>query len=197
MEDVRAAKISIFIWKCLRNSLPTDDNANDRGIVVDGGCVLCDDITVLEDQDHILMHCDFAKLVWNWLSTLLHLDLSFLGSVREMIKWATRRNLQDQYNQTLQLLIFQTLWILWKVRNKAVFEQRRDTIVQCIRRIKSAAAKSSFLLSGTVANSVSKTMFLRALAVKPRYEQQLTFSEVRWIFPPPGRGIKRKSRHCH
>lgn len=42
-------RISIFIWKLVHNSLPMEYNANRRGKTVDGGCVLCDDISVLED----------------------------------------------------------------------------------------------------------------------------------------------------
>lgn len=74
-------KVSMFIWKCIHNRLSTDDNANNKGVIVDGGCILCDDTSILEDQEHLLIHCEFSRIIWDWASTLLHLDLSFISSV--------------------------------------------------------------------------------------------------------------------
>lgn len=35
-------------------SLTIDDNPNSRGIIMYGYCVLCDDTTILKDQEHTL-----------------------------------------------------------------------------------------------------------------------------------------------
>lgn len=94
-------KISIFVRRCLHNRLPTDHNANVRGVTVDGGCILWEDIVVPEDQEHIQLRCDFAKLVWNWVSSLLLIDINFIPSVRELIRWCSRRSMKEQNDQVL------------------------------------------------------------------------------------------------
>lgn len=178
-------RVSIFAWKILHNCLPTDDNANRRGIIVEGGCALCDSPTVLEDQEHLFIQCDFAKLVWCWLSTLLHLDLSFLTSLRELLRWCVRRPMSNQYNQVILSIILNTLWAIWKYRNKAIFERRRNTVVSCIRKIKKSVANAAFLFHGKIRNSVAESALLRALTVTPRYKDALGIKEIRWVNPPP------------
>lgn len=68
-----------------------------------------DGATILEDQEHILLLCDYARMAWDWVSSFLYLDLSFITLVRELLRWCTRRNLRDQYNLVLHSLIFNTL----------------------------------------------------------------------------------------
>lgn len=88
-------RISMFAWKCLQDRLPIDVDTNNRGIIVQIGCVLCDDSVVLEDQNHILLKCDFVKLMWDWISILLQLDICFIQTITELLRWCSRRNLKD------------------------------------------------------------------------------------------------------
>lgn len=55
--------ISVFAWKIIMDMLPTEDNALISGIKIDGGCVVCGNQLVLEDQDHLFLHCDYMKAV--------------------------------------------------------------------------------------------------------------------------------------
>lgn len=42
-------KLSVFAWKFLKNVLPTERNANDRGVTVNGGRWVCGSNLMLED----------------------------------------------------------------------------------------------------------------------------------------------------
>lgn len=56
-------KLSVFAWKLYCNCLPTEDQAVRRGTEVYGGCCIYYNELILEDQDHILMQCDYAAMV--------------------------------------------------------------------------------------------------------------------------------------
>jgi hypothetical protein len=65
------SKVSVLVWRLLRNMLPTKDNLVHRGVLLstDTACVgECDHI---ESATHLFLHCNvFGSLwshVWNWL----------------------------------------------------------------------------------------------------------------------------------
>ena len=64
-------KVSVLVWRLLRNRLPTKANLVHRGVLLstDAACVGgCDHI---ESTTHLFLHCNvFGSLwshVWNWL----------------------------------------------------------------------------------------------------------------------------------
>lgn len=94
--------------------------------------------------------------------------------------------MKEQNNPVLQALIFNALWVIWKSRNKAMFHNRRNSVVQCIRKIKKAMVKSDFLFTGTLDNTVALSMFIRSLNLTPRHRASISHKEVRWACRPPG-----------
>lgn len=117
---------------------------------------------------------------------LLTLDLSFIPSLTEMIRWCTKRNFKDQFNQVVQSLIYNTIWELWKTRNLVIFEGRKLPAERCFRKVKMAVMNLAFLFKGTLNNSIYSAMFIRSLKVNPRYAGSQIFSELTWVCPPPG-----------
>ncbi|KAK7274465.1 hypothetical protein RIF29_15555 [Crotalaria pallida] len=70
------SKVAGFLWKHLRNRLPTMDVLSRRGINVgnmNSRCIFCKE----EDEtvDHLFITCQFAKNVWttcyNWINAIL------------------------------------------------------------------------------------------------------------------------------
>lgn len=55
-------KIKHFLWRVVREVLPTKINLCKRQVVVDGMCVQCRDSA--EDSIHALWFCDSAKSIW-------------------------------------------------------------------------------------------------------------------------------------
>lgn len=79
-------KLSVFVWNLRTESLPTEFNAICGGVQTHGGYCVCDNELFLEDQDHLLLRCDYTRTIWNWVSSLLCLDLSFLPTIKEMVR---------------------------------------------------------------------------------------------------------------
>ena len=58
-------KIRIFAWRACMNALPTMQNLQLSGVVVEEFCPLCNHSS--ESTSHALIHCEFAAKVWsNW-----------------------------------------------------------------------------------------------------------------------------------
>jgi len=67
------SKVSMLVWRLLRNRIPTKDNLAHRGVlsVADNSCVFgCGS---MESAVHIFIHCSCASNLWafvcNWLDT--------------------------------------------------------------------------------------------------------------------------------
>ena len=56
------SKIKHFVWRALRDSLPTKPNLRIRNIMVDETCSLCEEGT--ETVLHSLWYCKHAQVVW-------------------------------------------------------------------------------------------------------------------------------------
>lgn len=55
-------KVKHFVWRALKNSLPTRANLLRRGVAVDSTCGQCDAAT--ESLDHCLLECTRARSFW-------------------------------------------------------------------------------------------------------------------------------------
>jgi hypothetical protein len=70
------SKVVAFVWKLLRNRIPTRVNLAHRGVLIDGGlaeCVHC--VRREETASHIFLFCDFAVCVWKAVFRWLVLGL--------------------------------------------------------------------------------------------------------------------------
>lgn len=66
------SKIHVFCWIFLLNCLPTKDQLQYRGIMLDSSCLLCPFYSsVFEDVSHLFCSCAFSLGIWfkvcNWL----------------------------------------------------------------------------------------------------------------------------------
>jgi len=113
-------KILCFWWLVLQHAILTWDNLIKRGHSGPGICVLCWDNT--EDINHIFVHCSFTRYIWTRLEE--HFNRSFRWGTQDIngnfIEW-TRFH---PHSFCLPLIV---CWIIWKVRNKVIFELHRTT----------------------------------------------------------------------
>lgn len=85
--------VSIFVWRLLRNDIPTTDNFIIKGVNMIATKLCADDCGKAEGVDHLCIHCDFFNQLWssvlNWLGFFLvtplrlsdhHLQFGAFGS---------------------------------------------------------------------------------------------------------------------
>ncbi|XP_050207305.1 uncharacterized protein LOC126656744 [Mercurialis annua] len=116
-------RVKFFLWTALHGRVPSKEFLVIRGImgVDNASCCFC---SSLESQDHLLMHCVFARLVWNGI----------LGKIG--VSWVMPNSLDDFYRVWLNILprnsyakLWELLWIvivweIWNCRNKRIFQQK-------------------------------------------------------------------------
>jgi len=78
----------IFPWKRALGKILTHDNLRRRGIVVVEWCVMCKKYG--ESVDHLLLHCDVARVVWSSFYSLFEMEWAMTSSVLDLLSgWST------------------------------------------------------------------------------------------------------------
>jgi hypothetical protein len=86
---VKALKrVSFFVWTVALGKILTHDNLRRRGIAVIEWCVLCKKHG--ESVDHLLLHCDVARVVWSSFYSLFGVEWVMPSSVLDLLSgWGT------------------------------------------------------------------------------------------------------------
>nr|XP_043614015.1 uncharacterized protein LOC122585965 [Erigeron canadensis] len=110
-------KVNMFIWRLLRNAIPTRMNLFARGIDVNTFmCVLC--TAGIDFNDHLFGSCSFSIQVWKKLRSWLQIDDLSLALPHQMMAW-----LDTYHKEILEAIFFLWWWCFWKHRNNLVFEK--------------------------------------------------------------------------
>jgi len=136
------SKVSVFVWRLLRNRLPTKDNLVRRRVLSLENAACVAGCGSQETTNHLFLECDvFGALlsqVWLWLgiSSVSH------GDIRQhFIQFITMPSLHRSTHMFLRIIWFTSVWVLWKERNDRVFNNTTSTPFTLIEKVK----LSSFL----------------------------------------------------
>jgi hypothetical protein len=81
---VKAPKrVALFVWTAALGKILTHDNLRRRGIVVVEWCVMCKKHG--ESVDHLLLHCDVARVVWSFFYSLFGVEWVIPSSVLDLL----------------------------------------------------------------------------------------------------------------
>jgi len=109
-------QVKNFIWRLAKNILPTKCNLLKKGVHLDPICPLCS--SCAEDNSHMFMHCDFAKMVW--FSSPLGIHVPAELDVNDwLLHWLSCKN-----HFAIQVFCT-TLWKIWSARNQCLFKQQK------------------------------------------------------------------------
>jgi hypothetical protein len=130
-------KVSLLVWRILRNCIPTKDNLVVRGVIpsTDMSCAIgCDSI---EWVTHLFLQCtlsvDLWTLVWNWLG----ISFVYAGELRHHFIQFTRMVGMPIYSHLyFRIIWFVTIWLLWNERNNRVFKNTGSSSFVLIEKVK-------------------------------------------------------------
>lgn len=104
-------KVTNFLWRVSRSWLPTAAALSEKRVQVDICCQWC--LQAVENANHVLFECSFAKSVWT--DERVNMDLQVLqgDTVFEVLNRVFARCNKDQTAQVIMIC-----WSLWNRRNK-------------------------------------------------------------------------------
>jgi hypothetical protein len=81
---VKAPKwVAFYVWKAALGKILIHDNLRRHGIVVVEWCVMCKKYG--ESVDHLLLHCDVARVVWSYFYSLFGVEWVMPSSVMDLL----------------------------------------------------------------------------------------------------------------
>ncbi|KAK7859072.1 putative ribonuclease h protein [Quercus suber] len=105
------SKIRHFMWRVLKDSLPTKLNLRTRQVMVDEACSLCEDGK--ETIMHSLWYCEQAQAVWKAERSFVDLYKKQHRSLLDLFETVI------QEGSTYRIAWFATIaWSLWQRRNR-------------------------------------------------------------------------------
>lgn len=116
-------KLKFFLWKVALNALPTGDNLQKKGLLINTNCARCGGT---ESIYHILVHCTFAKEVWEVGPWLHQLNPLHFVNFKELLQASHTWVNLPPYGISGNFLPW-LCWTLWTSRNQLLFENRTCT----------------------------------------------------------------------
>ena len=104
----------------------TLDQLKRRGMTVANRCFMCEEDE--ENIDHLLIHCKFAKMLWDLILSIVGISWVFPHSVlHTLLAWqgAAVGKKSKKLWFAAPLCLF---WNLWCARNKLVFENEVPSV---------------------------------------------------------------------
>uniref|UniRef100_A0A2N9GKS0 Rhodanese domain-containing protein n=1 Tax=Fagus sylvatica TaxID=28930 RepID=A0A2N9GKS0_FAGSY len=110
-------------WKLRRSAargkILTCDNLMRRGYILAGWCCMCKNHW--ETGDHLLLHCEVATALWNYVFTMFGIQWVLPATVLDMLfgwhNWFGKRS-----SAVWNLAPLCVMWSLWQERNRRIFE---------------------------------------------------------------------------
>lgn len=120
------SKVSSFLWKAIRDRVPTKNNLLRRGIVVDDRdkiCTFC--FHPLEDIGHLLCSCSFSYDVWRKCFDWLGFEMVGSNILRNHYCQFVTGQGGKTMKKMLNIIWQSVCWSIWKARNDAIFKGTR------------------------------------------------------------------------
>lgn len=127
-------KVSFFVWLLHHNSIMTQDNLAHRGVTLDNKCVLCK--KELESINHLFLNCNYTHKVWMAFMLDYGRDWVMCKDIKHMFLGQHIQGLTERARTLWKLLPFAVCWVIWRKRNKRIFEKQEKVETKVIEAVK-------------------------------------------------------------
>lgn len=129
-------KVTTFTWRSLLNRIPSAIALTNRGINIDTfDCSSC--IDGIEDANHILVSCPFAKTVTNYALRWCGITNLQVQNIDELLNFTMNWNSNQKKNDRLTVICYGLPWSLWRAHNDRLFKARFTNPTKVVESIKS------------------------------------------------------------
>ncbi|GKA44149.1 RNA-directed DNA polymerase, eukaryota [Tanacetum coccineum] len=113
-------KVNIFIWRTLRDRLPSRWNLSRRGIEVASiTCPTCDN--GIDTSYHSMWVCSLATTLWIRVFKWLDLSPPDIPNLRGLFTWLDDLHISSNKKAIIEVVCGVVLWSLWNFRNDMIF----------------------------------------------------------------------------
>ena len=119
-------KASFFVWTASLDKILTTDNLRKRRIIIADWCCMCKGEG--ESVNHLLLHCEVARTLWNEVFVRLAMVWVMPKTVEATLaSWPSIRGRQP-IRAMWKMIPICILWSLWRERNERTFEDKERSI---------------------------------------------------------------------
>ena len=130
-------KINLFIWRLVRDGIPTNINLFGRGVDVNFfSCKLCS--SGIDVTSHLFTNCDITKATRSLINDWIHLSIPEMAP-NNLITWVKALNINGVSRKILESIIYIWWWHLWKERNNVVHNGSHDDVSKIFNSIVATA----------------------------------------------------------
>jgi len=116
------SKVSLFVWRLLRDRLPTKNNLARRRVLQPTDTACSAGCGESETAFHLFLGCDIYSSLWLLVLHWLSISSALPGEIRHhyvhFIHLASLPRLSHHY---LRIIWFASVWVIWKERNNRTF----------------------------------------------------------------------------
>ncbi|PWA89092.1 hypothetical protein CTI12_AA113210 [Artemisia annua] len=113
-------KVNIFVWRALRDRLPTRWNLSNKGVEIES--ILCPSCSSSpETIHHSLWTCSLATCVWLKVFSWLDLPYPTPSSLEDVFAYVDQLHVHNDRKLMLHAIFGVVLWTLWSFRNHLIF----------------------------------------------------------------------------
>nr|XP_043616004.1 uncharacterized protein LOC122587915 [Erigeron canadensis] len=129
-------KVNLFVWRLLRNSIPTPINLFGRGTVDVSTvrCNLCNN--GIDDTSHVFRDCLFTNTIRRRLSDWIQYSIPDVNP-SELVDWYKSLQVTNPKRDMIEAILFVGWWHIWKERNNALHNGKHATLIDTFNSIMS------------------------------------------------------------
>jgi len=130
-------KVSVFVWRLLRNRLPTKDNLLRRRVLPPDDTICADGCGYPEFVGHLFFHCDFFGSLWHLIYQWISIIFTPPQTVREHLhQFGHLAGLPRSTHSFLQVIWHASCWVVSKERNSRIFSHTTQDLAQLLDSVK-------------------------------------------------------------
>jgi len=122
------SKVAFFVWTATLGKILTHDNLRKRNVLVVEWCCMCKKSG--ESIDHLLLHCEVACNLWNYILTLFGVQWVMPRKVLELFTCWGDSFRCDPTKEVWLLVPLCLMWCLWHKRDARLFEDVETSMLE-------------------------------------------------------------------
>jgi len=131
------AKVSLFVWRLLRNRIPTRCNLLRRNIIQENNSNCVHGCEIIETAVHLFLGCGNSVTLWSLVSAWLGLPMVLHIELRQHFnQFCFMAGLPRSTHAFFTGIWYATVWEIWKDRNNRIFHNEETHVLGLLEKVK-------------------------------------------------------------